>query len=82
MDSLPPGNPAGDPRVAKTALFWIADALEVGDYQAAADIVLSLIEDTGPRVERAWCPRCHAGFEWGGLADAHVRWCVAEERAA
>lgn len=60
--------PAGSERLAIVAAL---EALEVGDYHYATEVLLGALED-GPVSRTFACPICGLGFEWPGLVDRHV----------
>lgn len=59
----------------RAAIVSALEALEVGDSVEATAILLSALEDAGPRIDRAFCRGCGQGFEWPGLRDNHERNC-------
>jgi hypothetical protein len=54
----------------RAAIAAALEAIEVGDYWLATDILLGALED-GPRARPFLCA-CGQAFEWPGLRDAHA----------
>jgi hypothetical protein len=67
-------HPAGafDSSTLRGAIIRALDAIEIGSYREAEQILLAALEDADvPR--RFACPKCGLRFCWPGERDEHLR---------